>query len=141
MSERDEQKGAVLADFLSETLKTLLLSGEDEQRLLDDFARYLRYSDIKYFTIKSMLAIVKERSKAGSEASNDRFSDNATRLLLAVKLPNKNSVKGRKELADLKPLVLDSEFRLNYESASKLYSDTWLLLLAFKVAFFLLSKF
>ena len=132
MGAGEEQKGGVLLDFLSVTLKTLVASGEDEQYLLDDFAGCLRHSDIKYFTIKAMLAIVKERRPEAKNAA-DRFTDNAAKLLLAVKLPNGNSAKGQKELAALKPLVLDSGFRLNYESASKLYSDTWLLLLSFKV--------
>ena len=125
-----EQKGSVLFDFLSETLKTLLASGEDEQHLLDDFVRYLGHSDIKYFTIKSMLALVKERGKQPM-TDEQRFSDNATKLLLAIKLPN--GEKGRQQLAALTPLLLDGEFKLNYESASKLYADTWLLLLSSKV--------
>ena len=90
------QQGSVLFDFLNETLRTLIVSGEDEQNLLDAFARYLVHSDIKYFTIKSMLSIVKEKSKTGCQ--DERFTDNATKLLLAIKLPNGNSAKGQKAL-------------------------------------------
>lgn len=148
-----EQKGSVLFDFLNETIKTLLMSGQDEQNLIDDFNKYLQYSDIKYFTIKSILNLVKIRSKEltktnvilddqkinqNEEQTNNnqddrQYLDNLTRLLLSIKLPIGNSEKGQKELENLRPLVLDDQFNFNYESASKLYSDTWQMFLSFKV--------
>lgn len=83
-----------------------------------------------------MLALVKE----GGKTDDQKFSDNATKLLLAIKLPNGHTEKGRQQLADLTPLLLDSQFKLNYESASKLYADTWMMLLSSKVGSGLLVR-
>ena len=137
-------------DFLNETIQTLISSGGDEQNLMNDFSKYLQYSDIKYFSIKSLLNIVKNKSreqtnggtideesnqntKPNAKTDDKPFSDNVTKLLLAVRLPLGNTEKGQRELDNLRPFILDDLFKFNYESASKLYSDTWLIFLSFGV--------
>ena len=143
-----------------------MIFNEDED-LINELTKYLHYSDIKYFTIKSILNIVKCKSKELSkfklerlneqanvkeqqnsvntianiqnekqnEILNDQiqFTDNVTKLLLLIKLPLGNTEKGERELNYLRPFILDDQFKFNYESASNLYSDTWLLFLSFKV--------
>lgn len=121
-------------DYLVETLGTILKSSKDEQNLIDDFIKCLKYSDIKYFTIKSILKILKDKSNDKDALNDDKqFLDNVNRILLAIKLPLGNTEKGRKELDQLKPFILDERFRLNYQSSSRLYSEIWQLFLSFKV--------
>ena len=74
-----------------------------------------------------------QNTKPHAKTDDKPFSDNVTKLLLAVRLPLGNTEKGQRELDNLRPFILDDLFKFNYESASKLYSDTWLIFLSFGV--------
>lgn len=124
----------------------MMSSGNDEQNLMNDFNGYLKYSDIKYYTIKSILNLVKIKERANQSKSNQindqsnvqsnvQFTDNVIKILLSIKLPLCNNEKGRKELDNLRPFILDNLFKFNYESASNLYSDAWQIVLSFKVGY------
>ena len=122
------------ADKLNKLICALLSDDDDIRPAVTSFARFLKYNDVMYFTIRSMYKLIKERKQQRPDGSiSSLYSLNVATLLTSIKLPNLKATDAHEQLAKIKTLCSTSGFRFKYDTVAKMFSSTWTTFLSFSV--------
>lgn len=86
-------------EFLMEIVKKILSEGKDNQLMINEFAKAIKYSDLKCNILKSISLILKNKRK---QECNHIFLENAFTLLSKINLNNKSQKEKNQKSEDIK---------------------------------------